>query len=925
MDESPARKAELKQKADSFENLLRVETNISFMDKVRNIKTNVLGNISYLIPFGITAGIAGLATWAGFEAYDISSRAEFYDQAHSWVSNLSKVLTTSTENNIPFEFSSEMIDMPVKLVEQGAKEIYPEEAKEVLKYVSDNRALFSGEACGEGEIKKRLEFLDEFEDKIFSLRGQGTQLLLGVGTFIGGVIGSIGSLFAGAYALDEFDFTSNLEDKRSLKLRLDREWPGIRDDLAATPHAFMAYEFLEKIKESGTPSRDIFPIAGRLGQISDPRHGPVLELLLNNPMRYADSNCIANVIREFDNELTREEREAGEISGRLRTAGSRLHKPAKYSEIYLSLVGRGWQIGDISRIISGIEILDEDKSYFLDRLKEDKTSQGLFSNIRSFHQQSVQLPSDKRLALVKYMFQKENRQLASQLSFSNISDGGLMDYIARVDEIPGVGVKGQVRTIVKLNNALKQLGMLRKSTNLDALSEIVSYQRPKFDEGAIEVTDFLSRHPNISSENAMGALFEYYFLTGGDQFNSNWIKKEQNMMEKRENSAPVEVDGLLDGRCERKFSEELERKVRIAKFEAFNREIDDLYYAPLDEVLGERIERTEITLDSDLINVVAGYHSIDFGSEFRPKLRDLLKVRLTTPDLVQGHLDGLPGNMSLEKKVNWKVLTSWKQGYDQLYDVNMGSDAKRALRERANHEYGELTRCLSELGHEFTPEKNLDKKKDRVKNAEVAFKKVSKADIPDEKMYLLIEAKGHLKNFKQQAGIIRSGSRSVRFYDSKDPIESMQMGVVTNSCTNITHGVNSYTSVACALDNNKKVIYMTDECGKKIARTLAVLTDQGIVTFHKYDNNNLNTNGVWTDYFQEYSQRIGLPLMVPATYVDGGLKKVLKNRRAKKTIVRPKMQKAVSTSWYGDCLGGRLKIGENGHTFNFEAYVLKPS
>ena len=172
--------------------------------------------------------------------------------------------------------------------------------------------------------------------------------------------------------------------------------------------------------------------------------------------------------------------------------------------------------------------------------------------------------------------------------------------------------------------------------------------------------------------------------------------------------------------------------------------------------------------------------------------------------------------------------------------------------------------------------------------------------------------------------MIRICSGVLRIYDSKDPIEGSQMGIVSHSCTNITSGSNSFAAIANIVDGNKKVIYACDaKDNRKLGRVLAVLTSKGIVTHRIYDNSNLDTSSAWIDFLHTYASNCNTPLIVPESRCNSEARDELISLGAKLKTVSTRLHKAVCTHWYDDNVSSRVEIGAFGYRMRFKAYVLK--
>ncbi|MBI4447410.1 hypothetical protein HY643_00365, partial [Candidatus Woesearchaeota archaeon] len=162
----------------------------------------------------------------------------------------------------------------------------------------------------------------------------------------------------------------------------------------------------------------------------------------------------------------------------------------------------------------------------------------------------------------------------------------------------------------------------------------------------------------------------------------------------------------------------------------------------------------------------------------------------------------------------------------------------------------------------------------------------------------------------------------ITFYDSKEIIESLNMGVVTDSCLNIKEGANGFSAVTNTVDNNKKAVYLKVD-GKKVGRTLAVLTDKGIMTFHIYNNRSeLDISEAWLDYFTEYAKKVNVPLIIPNTYLDNKFRGLLEKRNAKKKEIKAKLHRAVAPRWYSDQICAQRD--ESGYKLRCTAYVINP-
>lgn len=913
-------KPELKKRQDKLEDILRKEAHISWGDRLRNIGYNLRENAVNFIPFGIALGVGGLIAWDIYALINHQELTSNYEDAYNFVSSLHGTVESAVEHGNQIPVSPEIIELPKALIEQGSQQIYTEQAKELLKGISQNEALFSKGTSS----KSLLEYLGTLKDGLKGLADSAKEGLLGSVALVG-ILDAFGLFFTGAHCWKNTSWRSQLDEKRRLKRQLKTSLPELREKFADNPNAEQLYDFLDLIAETGISGSKLFEAASVVADYSDEKYRSVFEAIALHPKKHRISTEIRSAFREFDKQFKKEKdaQDKTTISPADGEGSTKLFKPVKYSEIYLSLLGSGWSGNRISSKIEKVEKTGKARGFFFNALSTAGHKETLFSNVLEFYEAFGKMDEDKRLAIAKYTFQKGNRQFSGRLKYCRFDDEVfddevIMEYISGLDKVPSVGVKGQVRTLMNLNNLSKHLETLEQTDKFDRLKKLVSYKPPKFDESALEVSQFLSRHPNVSFDEVFGGLAEYYQLTEGDKYTSSWLKKEVSKIKPAEAGSP---EGLLDKKGERKFIEELKRKVDLARFEVFNRTIDDLYFAPLDDMLGERVDRTGIEITDELINVISGYHKTAYQHELQPLVKGIVKHHLENPDSSAAYISSLEGNQRLEEMLG-QTLHLWRKGHTSYHDVGLDENIKQKIQDQIKREYADFTSCIVGLGYELPKVEGVIQKPKDVKEAEGVFKEVSKLDVPEEKQYLVVEAKHHLSNLKQKFGVVKKGYGKITFYDSKDPIATMQMGVLSGSCTNVVNGSNSFAAFVNALDDNKKVVYMVDEEGDNIGRTLAVLTDEGIIPYRKYENTNLSTDEAWVNHFHAYAQKVSVPLIVPTRFTTDGLKKALKSRGAVKKTVSTVLQKAVCSNWYDDEGAGRVEINEKGHNIKLSAYVL---
>ncbi len=758
--------------------------------------------------------------------------------------------------------------------------------------------------------------------------------------------GIIGVPISGMLSLQKYIsrdvWKDHLVKKKEFGKKVEDELPSLLDSLDVNPNKESIYDFLHAIKGHVKEPKDLLDTISiiNLKGLSERKYEQLFKAMSAVPKKYVLSSEVNDAINYFDKaEL---EKKWTEIK-RLRSLSPEKKGSYKYfdlpntQKVYLHLLSTGWEPKNITHVLEKIlQTVSISESFmvsmstvFMEQLiKLGKQEKFFLDMLQVYDNLPWMMNEGKKNAIVLYLFEKKDKLLVSRLAklkhFHHLDSKEIYQYLDGVDQLPGVGIKGQINALIKLGDAINVIGrnlehgsFVTEKTLEDftgSLENLLSVDYSSVDESIIGIIQFLKRHPNIDFDKLFPKVFKYYMYTQGRAFKSDWMKKEVHKvpLEKPQEQPRPEIEGLLDARGERKFLEELDRKVELARFEAFNRAIEDVYYAPLDDLFGKRVNRS-IEVNEEMINVIKYFN--DSHCYSKEELGSLLKAYFDDPSKVNEYLDNLPGNKALEGKI--KGLLEWKKGLIKIYDVGVSGKLKEKIEEEVQSEYSSFLRCVEQLEEKV----DVPKDDDKVRKAEATFEILSKIQIPQDKQYLLLEAKHHLTKLKSQTGMLMVNSQSITFYDSKNPIESMNMGVVSHSCTNITGGANDFASLVDSIDANKKVIYMkTDE---KVGRTLAILTDKGVITYRKYDSTNLATDEAWIDYFQTYARQVGVPLIVPKRFVTEEIEKALKARGAKSRMVRPTLQRAVCDQWYDDQAGERVKVPESGYTFTINAYVLR--
>ena len=888
----------LEERQKNLEDLLREEAQISFGERIRDIGYNFKQNTGALLPLGIALGVAGLIAVDGCYLSLHCEQTSSYQEAYEYVREIKGSMQVQLKHHQALTLNPEMLEVPCRLLEEGSARIYAGEAMIILVDIEQNKKLFSPEA----EPQPAIEYLGALKEQISDdLSETNKEVALTIGLIFGGLLGFLGLCGTAVYALEEWWSKSRLDGKKELQREVKEHLQHIRKRLKDNPHAERIYDLLDAMQAGGIKGVKLLESANALSEYRDQHFAPVLEVMIENPLKYAARETIKQAFSGYKKQFQKDFAE---------------QRPAPaHAQLYLSLLRKGWPSSHARDLIEKVDDLEKDKPFFLEGLVncEDRI---VFSNVLSFYQRFESIDAEKRLQIVKYILEKGNRQLSAQLNENHIDEGPLEKYIENTDSLPNVGIRGLVKTLAKMNSALKDAKQNEFSyqDHIAEMRKIIGY-RAEVDEGMVKVAQFLARHPAVPIAPIWGLLAQYSFFTDGDEYKSQWVSKELSRIEQQH---PQVAEVLLDRKGERKFVQELQGKTELARYKAFNKAIDDLYYVPLDQVLGgERLRPEGLELSEELMNVLKGYLGIDYNQEeVQPLLREIIKKWVSSPAEAQHYIACLPGNKKLEEKVGTRRLDPWKNGLHKSYQVGLDENLKKLLREEEEREYGHFASCMQGLGQEFDAPKNIVE-------LEKIYQETCRGNHHEDNAYLLEEAKHHLTNLKQKKEVLRRNASTITFYDSKDPIESMQMGIVSKSCTNIVEGINSFAAVVNTVDENKKIIYMADANKKKIGRTLAVLTNGGIVTYCRYENTDLDLTQAWADYFHSYAQQVGMPLLVPEIFTNDSLRKVLGDKGAKSRKISTIMHKAVCSKWYDDKGYGKVDIGDKGYEIAFEGYVLK--
>ncbi|MFP4424360.1 MAG: hypothetical protein ACLFP2_03965 [Candidatus Woesearchaeota archaeon] len=867
-----------------LEHILQKEAHISWKDRASVIGDNIKRNASYFIPFGVFLGIGGLVAWDIMELLQHNSLVDNYQQAKAYIGNISRNIETATDMGRTFPVSSEIMEVPLQLIEEGKEYTAKKEATELIHYIKEQQHILDN-----SNPQESIKYLNYLQEKLNPIVNHGKEFWLTIGAICGGILDGVGLILSGIYALNEPYWTSELREKKRLKKKL-KDLPELREDLENHPRPDLLVDVVEGVICQDNTGSYLYHLTKKFIQKSNKDNMFILDTILNDGYEshhlmdpFKTYSCFDSDrderYKSIEKQLLDEGWSQKDIEDSLETVDT-------YKGIFKELFQKEWNPSQIQNVLTRVGNLENHREYFLEALLTEKKES--FLNALSFYEEFKDIEETKRLQFAGVLLQ--NLNYSRSLKRCKISSPSIVKYITDLDNTLGISKKNQLRMLGKVNNLhnlLEQLGQKRK---VHALIDIVNYELPQFNDDVREITNFLVRHQDVDAGETltnMGAL--YKFRDGS--YKSRLLKKEE----------PVDAKPLLTRKGEQKVVEELRSKARFARYEAFNSRLDDLFHAPLEEIVGHKVD--SITWTEELINSVSGYYSIENN-----ELASI--VSKVIGHYIFNDMDNLTleGNRTLEEKLGPAII-SWKEGHTSTHQCPRKKKIRKKLGFDLRHEYDEFARCMHTLtGNHQMP--------NSAKVAEAIYKRVLRQANPEDRA-VVQEAKYHLTKIKQDTGVLHKGSQ-ITFYDSKDFMDSLQMGNVTGSCTNLVNGSNKFAAFVNAIDDNKKVVYLANENGTKVGRTLAVLTDIGIVTYRSYENTIYDINEAWLDHFRQYARKVGVPLIIPERFAEEGLVKHL----GKKQKVSPLIHRAACPIWYDDGMG-TVKIPEEGYNPTFSAYIEK--
>ncbi len=556
------------------------------------------------------------------------------------------------------------------------------------------------------------------------------------------------------------------------------------------------------------------------------------------------------------------------------------------------------------------------------------------------HEQLHGFPAEKQQSILGYLSKKAKRQLVYQLAQLKPLPKTIRDYVSTIDELDNVGTKGQVHTLIRLSE-LQEFSKSVRQRVWDRLEEVITYKLPPT-PSLDRWISAAGRHPDIG-QRILGQLFTHYYLSKGNAPKSDWLTKEEHKLQKA--PAHPTPPAWLNKTGKRKFLEELERKVTIARHSAFDDAINAAHRRPLERIIGSDIPRSFI-MSKDLLVVLGAYHKMgswtrgsttgdkeQLGAaraQLKPLLEGLLRAYVRGLDATQEYLMMLPGNQALTAKLDKKKFAAWLDGLEKEYRLKEDDTPRPVYSNQGFPGIGNPYYQHPANADLPRDEENEERDRDVINpwgNPPQNNDENPPHDYPPD----IFDSARPCDEGPQDTHIMFKKApkddtrKRVRIYDAKDPIEAMQMGEVTDTCTAITGGQYAYAGFVNAIDMNKKVFYMTDEDqhGKRVGRTLGVLTRKGLVLYDTYlpEDKDHDYMSAWIDYFGTLGKKLKTPVIFlnaeaehSSTLRDAGFKK--KNFHAI-------MDHAVCDHWYDNSGGGQVEVPKSGYAISHDdVYVL---
>jgi hypothetical protein len=795
-----------------LEELVLEDTKISVRDRLHDAKEFVSENKKVLIRLGAAAGFA-VAAYATLHSYiPLVHNTADYEKAYDFVSNALSLAKPSGSPLLESVLSKEVIEIPLKILKESSSPLYRDSAKEIVSFIESNEQ-FLGQSAS-----KSVEVFSELQSYLKPLTAGTRKSFMPLVSLIEAYV-SVHLGFNSIYDLFHITpYQGICREKRKDRKNLSSTLSSIEESLAINPNAPLVYALSDKLISLDFDKSEILDIIEFTVKLPDEKYAPFLEKTALNASHELSYHNFSDSFWDFENQVDNnsdDENSEPENEGLASESDStfklskdemalfyKLRPKLQNDDAAVELVNMLWDCGS--------------SNYFMELiLNQPKLDYNLISNVVSFKRAFSDFPEDKMDKMLKIIIEDKKFDIASALAHANIDNQSLMKYILSLSDIPGIGVGGQLRTFAALNSTARLYYECGLDFDFSALEKIVSYEA-KSNREIIEISRFMESYPDASPEEGFELLQRYYYFTQGKSINSNWLKKS-----KISESAAVPEKTRFGKKVFRKFIEELEQKVKLAQYEAFNHEISVIYNLPLQNILGDGHPADSVKVDERLKNVITGYNHMP-EQEVKQVLKEMLSVYLFDPEHFEEKRLALPGNASLLENLDRKISSAWNGGLSREYPLDSGA--------------------------------------------------------------------------------------SLKIYDSKDFLDSLQMGVVSQTCTSIADGCYAFSAVVNSLDFNKKIIYLANGSGNPGGRCLLTLCDDAIIAYDKYGISGEQEDKFFIDYLSEFGCYVDMPVFIPRKLVKNDFFEVIRKRGyLKYATLETTLQKAEFSLWYDNLTGSHIK------------------
>ncbi|MEA3514075.1 MAG: hypothetical protein U9R34_01205 [Nanoarchaeota archaeon] len=289
-------KSDLESRQENLEQYLNQEADITLKDRLENLDYNLQHNRDDVLNFELALSVAGLVACDYYALANHRKLTSNYKEAYKILSSLHETLESVVEHGMQTQVSPEIIELPRTLIEQGAQQIYSKEARTILNSIDQNKKLFSQEYATEPLV----EYLGTLKDNLRSLAENKTEPLLSLGGFLGTIFSAVGLRITGSRLLNKTNLESQLDYKRKFKNELKYSLPDLRKRFANNPNAPQAYDFLDKIAESGVLGYDLLNAAELVAGYPDEKYKPAFEAINLHPEKYQDRQKLQSAFEKYD-------------------------------------------------------------------------------------------------------------------------------------------------------------------------------------------------------------------------------------------------------------------------------------------------------------------------------------------------------------------------------------------------------------------------------------------------------------------------------------------------------------------------------------------------------------------------------------------------------------------------------------------------